>query len=210
MIISSSWIGFHVLLIKTRQHRVLMKPLFHLPSRYSFPIRSQTRAARWKPWPWSFTLPTTETKMFTKLWLLLNMLVSKFNWLRIFRWVFPTKPLNLSTWTLLERFLSWKLPILDLLPPSKLLRQVKQTEVEEVQEEAPKPKNPLDLLPPSKTILDDMKLYEWTKVDISDEVQKERVSQMKMLNHLRERLFWMPSALSENQFQEYGFVITFW
>jgi len=110
----------------------------------------------------------------------------------------------------LERFLSWKLPILDLLPPSKLLRQVKQTEVEEVQEEAPKPKNPLDLLPPSKTILDDMKLYEWTKVDISDEVQKERVSQMKMLNHLRERLFWMPSALSENQFQEYGFVITFW
>ncbi|MED6216592.1 hypothetical protein PIB30_008887 [Stylosanthes scabra] len=87
----------------------------------------------------------------------------------------------------------------------------KETEkLDEEEEEAPKPKpkNPLDLLPPSKMILDewkrlysntktnfrevaikeipkfvldecyDMELYEWTKVDISDENQKERVSQM--------------------------------
>lgn len=45
----------------------------------------------------------------------------------------------------------------------------------------------------------DMKLYEWTNVDIPDEAQKERVSQrLNILNLLRESLFWMPCASSDN------------
>ena len=38
----------------------------------------------------------------------------------------------------------------------------------------------------------DREFYEWTKVDISDEVQKEHVNQMiEDANHLKGRLFWM-------------------
>ncbi|KAI3805167.1 hypothetical protein L1987_27283 [Smallanthus sonchifolius] len=50
----------------------------------------------------------------------------------------------------------------------------------ENEDETPKPKakNRLDLLPPSKMNLDDMEHYAWTKVDLSDEIQKERVNQM--------------------------------
>ncbi|CAK7357164.1 unnamed protein product [Dovyalis caffra] len=44
----------------------------------------------------------------------------------------------------------------------------------------------------------DMELFEWTKVDISDEAQKERVSQMiEDCEPFEGRPFWMPSASSE-------------
>ncbi|RHN65167.1 putative translation elongation factor EF1B, gamma chain [Medicago truncatula] len=44
----------------------------------------------------------------------------------------------------------------------------------------------------------DMELYEWTKVDISDEAQKERVGQMiEDFEPFEGNLCWMPSASSE-------------
>jgi elongation factor 1-gamma len=44
----------------------------------------------------------------------------------------------------------------------------------------------------------DMELYEWKKVHITDEEQKERVSQM-IEDHelLRGSLYWMPNASSD-------------
>ncbi|KAL0369164.1 UNVERIFIED_CONTAM: putative elongation factor 1-gamma 1 [Sesamum calycinum] len=55
----------------------------------------------------------------------------------------------------------------------------------------------------------DMELYDWTKVDISDEAQKERVNQMiEDAEPLRARHSWMPSASSEDtDFIRNGFPI---